>query len=154
MAEVVGADVYAVRRPMLDAAFAGERQWFVADYDHPARGPLSIQAEYLPQHSPDGRVGGLVILVTDVTEQRVAEKALRESEERFRRIANSAPAMMWVTRLDRTRDFVNDAYMRDKRRVVVGQPDWETPQLYSPIVELVANPTWARRWRRPSCSGR
>src|SRR5690349_4172050 len=57
MAEVVGADVYAVRRPMLDAAFAGERQWFVADYDHPARGPLSIQAEYLPQHSPDGRVG-------------------------------------------------------------------------------------------------
>ena len=38
------------------------------------------------------------------------EKALRESEERFRRIANSAPVLMWVTRLDRVRDFVNDAY--------------------------------------------
>ena len=47
---------------------------------------------------------------TDVTEQRAAERALRESEARFRRIANSAPVMMWVTRLDRTRDFVNDAY--------------------------------------------
>ena len=46
----------------------------------------------------------------DVTEQRVAERALQESEARFRRIANSAPAMMWVTRLDRVRDFVNDAY--------------------------------------------
>ena len=34
-----------------------------------------------------------------------------ESEARFRRIANSAPAMMWVTRLDRVRDFVNDAYV-------------------------------------------
>jgi len=51
-----------------------------------------------------------VILVSDVTEQRAAERALKESEKRFRRIADSAPALMWVTRLDRTRDFVNDAY--------------------------------------------
>ena len=43
--------------------------------------------------------------------RRVAERALKESEARFRRIANSAPAMMWVTRLDRVRDFVNDAYV-------------------------------------------
>ena len=50
-------------------------------------------------------------MVNDVTEQRVAERALKESEARFRRIANSAPAMMWVTRLDRVRDFVNDAYV-------------------------------------------
>ena len=53
---------------------------------------------------------GIIVLLEDVTEQRIAERALRESEERFRRIANSAPAMMWVTRLDRTRDFVNEAY--------------------------------------------
>src|SRR3546814_1678531 len=30
----------------------------------------------------------------------------------------------------------------DLRRVVVGQPDWETPQLSSAIFRLVANPTW------------
>jgi PAS domain S-box-containing protein len=35
---------------------------------------------------------------------------MKESEERFRRIANSAPALMWVTRIDRKRDFVNEAY--------------------------------------------
>ena len=51
------------------------------------------------------------MVVKDVTEQRVAERALKESEARFRRIANSAPTMMWVTRLDRVRDFVNDAYV-------------------------------------------
>ena len=53
---------------------------------------------------------GTVAVIQDVTEQRTAERALRESEARFRRIANSAPAMMWVTRVDRVRDFVNDAY--------------------------------------------
>ena len=109
--ELLGPEVYAVRKPMFDAAFAGERQWFAADYPHPTRGPLALQAEYVPQRGKDGSVNGIVALITDVTEQRAAERALRESEERFRRIANSAPALMWVTRLDRTRDFVNDAYV-------------------------------------------
>ena len=108
--EMLGEQLYAVRKPMMDTAFAGERQFFVADFPHPSRGPLAIQAEYVPQHGRDGAVDGIVVLVTDVTERRAAERALKESEARFRRIADSAPAMMWVTRLDRTRDFVNDAY--------------------------------------------
>ena len=111
MAEVLDAKVMADRKPMLDAALAGERVWFAADYDHPSRGPLAIQSEYLPQLDAEGAVFGIVILITDVTEQRVAERALRESEARFRRIADSAPVPMWVTRLDRSRDFVNQAYI-------------------------------------------
>ena len=124
--ELLGDDIYAVREPIFDAAYAGERQWFAADYPHPTRGPLAIQAEYVPQVGPDGEVIAVVALITDVTEQRAAERALMESEERFRRIANSAPALMWVTRLDRTRDFVNDAYCeflglpQEKARVL----DW------------------------------
>jgi PAS domain S-box-containing protein len=111
MGEVLDAKVMADRRPMLEAALAGERVWFAADYAHPSRGPLAIQSEYLPQFAPDGTVSGLMILIQDATEQRVAERALRESEARFRRIADSAPVPIWVTRLDRTRDFVNQAYV-------------------------------------------
>ena len=110
MTEVLGEKAMEVRRPMVESALAGERVWFAADYDHPTRGPLTIQADYLPQFGPGGAVNGVMILISDVTEQRVAERALKESEARFRRIADSAPVMMWVTRLDRTRDFVNDAY--------------------------------------------
>src|SRR4029079_12385 len=88
-----------------------ERQWFAAEFSHPTRGPLAVQAEYVPQVGPDGRARSIGALALDVTEQRAAERALRESEERFRRIANQAPVLMWVTRLDRTRDFVNDAYV-------------------------------------------
>jgi PAS domain S-box-containing protein len=40
-----------------------------------------------------------------------AEWAVRESEERFRLIADSAPVPMWVTSLDRKRWFVNRAYV-------------------------------------------
>ena len=110
MREVLGEEAYTARIPMIEAALAGERQWFAANYDHPTRGQLAIQTEYVPQFGHGGKVEGVVVLVQDVTEQRVAERSLRESEERFRRIADSAPAAMWVSRLDRTRDFVNDAY--------------------------------------------
>jgi PAS domain S-box-containing protein len=47
----------------------------------------------------------------ELVERRRAEEELRESEERFRRIADSTPVAMWVTRLDRKRDFVNQAYV-------------------------------------------
>ena len=112
MSEVIGAEAYAHRKPMVEAALAGERQFFAATFDHPTRGLLAAQTDYTPWINPGtGEVEGVVIVVTDISEQRATEMALRESEERFRRIANSAPALMWVTRLDRMRDFVNEAYM-------------------------------------------
>ncbi|MEA3059985.1 MAG: hypothetical protein QOE50_1397, partial [Sphingomonadales bacterium] len=110
LAEVLGEEAFEFRKPMIAAALAGETQFFVFDYDHPTRGKVAVQTSYVPWTGAGGEVHGIVCLLTDVTEQRVAERALKESEERFRRIANSAPALMWVTRLDRVRDFVNDAY--------------------------------------------
>jgi PAS domain S-box-containing protein len=59
----------------------------------------------------DGVLQGAVCTFIDISERRQAELALRESETRFRLIADSAPVPMWVTRLDRKRAFVNHAYM-------------------------------------------
>ena len=109
--EVLGAKNYAARKALIDAALAGERKFFAATYDHPLRGTLALQVDYVPWIAPgEKEAQGICIVLNDVTEQRVAERAIRESEARFRRIANSAPALMWVTRLDRMRDFVNEAY--------------------------------------------
>ncbi|HYI42790.1 MAG TPA: PAS domain S-box protein [Sphingomicrobium sp.] len=108
--QILGEKGYERRRPMIELALGGEPQHFVADFDHPLKGPSAVQTQYVPWKSPEGEVLGLVTVIQDVTEQRTAERALRESEARFKRIANSAPAMMWVTRADRVRDFVNDFY--------------------------------------------
>src|SRR5206468_4143170 len=105
-----GEAAFAQREPMYRATLAGERTFYASEFDHPERGHVAVQSDYVPWADAAGRVRGIIILFEDVTEQRVAEKALRESEQRFRRIADSAPAMMWVTRLDGVRDFVNHAY--------------------------------------------
>ncbi|MFL6754870.1 MAG: PAS domain-containing protein [Sphingomicrobium sp.] len=110
LAEVIGAEAAAYREPMIEGALAGEAQHFVVDYEHPTRGRVAVQTSYVPWQGADDRALGVICLLSDITEQRVAERALKESEARFRRIANSAPALMWVTRLDRSRDFVNELY--------------------------------------------
>ena len=129
MAEVIGEQAWIDRKPMVEAALRGERQFFVLDLDHSTRGMVVAQTEYIPWVRPSGEIEGFVAVITDVTEQRIAERALKESEARFRRIANQAPVLMWVTRLDRTRDFVNDAYMEflgTEDREIARTADWRS----------------------------
>src|SRR5882724_5794549 len=59
----------------------------------------------------DGRAQRLIGADLDVTDQMLAQATLRESEERFRLIADSTPVPVWVTKLDRTRSFANQAYL-------------------------------------------
>jgi len=59
----------------------------------------------------NGRALRLVGADLDVSDQMLARETLRESEERFRLIADSAPVPIWVTKLDRTRSFANQAYV-------------------------------------------
>jgi PAS domain S-box-containing protein len=40
-----------------------------------------------------------------------AETQLRESEERFRRVANTAPVMIWTSGTDRKRDYLNKPWL-------------------------------------------
>lgn len=66
---------------------------------------------YQPVVNDAGAVTGIFVEGYDVTDRFAAEQALRESEERFRLIADSAPVPMWVTALNRKRTFVNRAYV-------------------------------------------
>jgi murein L,D-transpeptidase YcbB/YkuD len=58
---------------------------------------------------------------------------LRRSPPATRIRVNAAAAIL---------DFWRDGAHVDRRKVIVGQADWATPQLASPIYRLVANPTW------------
>jgi murein L,D-transpeptidase YcbB/YkuD len=77
----------------------------------------------------------------------------RGPADRARRLAVAMERLRWTERNPPpTRIDVNTAaafldYWRDgqpagRRRVVTGEPGWETPELQSPLVRLVAHPIW------------
>jgi PAS domain S-box-containing protein len=65
---------------------------------------------YQPIYDPDGQVSGIFVQGHDVTEQKRTEEALRESEERFRAIANSIDQMIWATQPDGYHDYYNQRW--------------------------------------------
>jgi PAS domain S-box-containing protein len=65
---------------------------------------------YQPIFTRDGSVSGIFVQGHDVTEHRRAENALRESEERFRAIANSIDQLIWATRPDGYHDYYNQRW--------------------------------------------
>jgi PAS domain S-box-containing protein len=58
----------------------------------------------------DGTVLSLQGVVGDITRRKAQEEELRESEARFRAMANSAPSPVWVTSTEGLIEFVNEAF--------------------------------------------
>jgi PAS domain S-box-containing protein len=54
-----------------------------------------------PKYDAHGRPVSMIGTLLDVTEQRQAEQSLRESEQRFRTMADSAPVLMWIAGVDK-----------------------------------------------------
>jgi len=48
---------------------------------------------------------------TDITDLKRAEATLRESEERFRLVANTAPVMIWMSGADKLRTYFNRPWL-------------------------------------------
>lgn len=91
---------------------------------------------------PDGVIGNATVLALN-SSPRDRARTLAVAMERLRWLDRNPPA----TRIDVNTagaylDYVRDGQLQERRRVVVGQPGWETPELGSPIFQLVANPTW------------
>ncbi len=47
----------------------------------------------------------------DITKRKIAEDSLRESEERFRTVANAAPVMIWMSGTDKLCNFFNKGWL-------------------------------------------
>jgi PAS domain S-box-containing protein len=58
-----------------------------------------------------GEFDGAMAIVCDITEQRLAAEALRESEQRFRLMADTTPTMIWMSGTDKLCTFFNEGWL-------------------------------------------
>lgn len=70
--------------------------------------PVAFTAS--PIRDDNGHPIGTIIEVRGIAEEKARDTALRESEERFRNMADHAPVMMWVTESDGYCSYLNRAW--------------------------------------------
>ena len=108
--EVMSPAMYEARRPYLERALAGESVSYEVDFVR-STGALATQVVHVPHRDASGRTLGVYVVVSDISERKISEQKIAESEARFRAIANSAPVLIWVTGAEEKREFVNQAYL-------------------------------------------
>ncbi|MBD9388465.1 PAS domain S-box protein [Agrobacterium sp. AGB01] len=88
-------------KPLLDQVMIGgnpvflkDRPFYIERHGHPETVTFDIAYSAVPMS--DGAVGGVLCIVSETTERTKGEQRLRESEARFRNMADHAPVMMWV----------------------------------------------------------
>ncbi|HEV2604361.1 MAG TPA: PAS domain S-box protein [Microvirga sp.] len=87
--EVLGDEAYAARRDAIDAALRGESVRFETFTPMPGGERRDTDIHYLPRRLSDGTLDGFYVLVSDISDRKGAEAALRESEARLSDILES-----------------------------------------------------------------
>jgi PAS domain S-box-containing protein len=103
-----------------------------------------------------GRIAGIAGVAIDVTAQRDAERALRESEERYRSLFKSNPVPMWAYDVDTGAfRFVNNAavrlygYSREEFRSLTPddlRPPGEVPRMHALLQSMQPDRQYFSRW--------
>ena len=90
---------------------AGDRRPFDFRLRRGDGSPIWVSISSMPVYDDAGSTVGILGLFSDITERRQAEAALRESEERFRNMADTAPVMIWVSGTDKRCIFFNQVWL-------------------------------------------
>ncbi len=83
-AEILGPQAAAAIQPHVDRMLSeGRPIAYERELSYPAGEPKWLEVNLLPQLGPEGVPMAAFVLITDITRHRLAERAVRESEERL-----------------------------------------------------------------------
>jgi len=109
--EVIGKEAFVALKPHFDRVLAGEYVEYEEQVLYREVGWRWVHAMYAPTFGPNKAADGWVALVLDIDEQRKALEVANETEERFRKLADNAPVIMWISDADGRSTFVNAYYV-------------------------------------------
>lgn len=135
----------AARNGNFPNAAKDEEAWIQKrlEYHRAPSGPFSnilIGDRYIEIREERLSNGGLIIRQTDVTDQTIAQEALRKSEERFRDFAESSSDWMWESDSEHRIVWVSDSVLQHSEipiDQIVGGTRWDRLG-----IDLNSDPHW------------
>ena len=111
---------------------------------------IPIDDSGAPIRNPEGDIAGVVLVFRDISERRLAEKAIHESEERFRAFVVALPELVWTSHANGEFEYVNPR--------VRGFAGWTEEQeiprtLWSDLIHPEDRQSYLDRWTRSLESG-
>jgi PAS domain S-box-containing protein len=109
---IIPQERHAEEADILDRLRRGER----IDHFHTVRRRkdgtlLQVSLTISPVRDLSGRVIGASKVARDITAQKEAERALQESEQRFRVITDASPIMVWLSGTDKLCYYFNKGWL-------------------------------------------
>ena len=72
---------------------------------------VDVSLTISPIRDSAGAIVGASKIARDIPDRKRAEDALRESEERFRLVANTAPVLIWMSGPDKLCNYFNQPWL-------------------------------------------
>ncbi|MFM8551039.1 MAG: PAS domain S-box protein [Nitrospiraceae bacterium] len=97
-----------------------------------------------PFHDVEGQFTGFIGACFDITDRKRMEEAVRESEERFRTLADAMPQQVWTAQPNGALDYVNQRVLDYFGRSVDRMIGWGWEQVLHPDDLTECRTRWAR----------
>ncbi|GAA4410158.1 diguanylate cyclase domain-containing protein [Quisquiliibacterium transsilvanicum] len=109
--EVIGEQAWAMIEPQVDAVCQGNEVRYVRRQTLPDGAERIVEVNLVPHCSAEGSQLGAVVLINDITDHWMAERTIRDSEERLRKFMYASSEGILFHRDGLILD-VNDALVR------------------------------------------
>lgn len=105
---LISPDKQAAYQTLFDQVLQGETLPTIESRPQRKNGsPIDISFSAAPLKDSQGQITGIVIVVADITDRKLAEKVLRQSEERFRSLIENALDIITILDLEGTIYYIS-----------------------------------------------
>ena len=126
IAEIFPPAVAQIVEPAVQQVFQTGQTVEFREHEAPVHGQTWWNITEIPLRNAEGNTEAVLLLTEDVSKRKRAEDTLRESEQRFRIMADGLPLMIWAHDAQGQLQFINRAYC----------------EFFGVTPEQVAGPNW------------